>query len=289
MPQPQSLLMLLRQALVLTRATPGRRGHILRLQDCDEILVAGDLHGHVENFRKLLSSADLPNHPRRHLVLQEIIHGPFRYAQGADKSHQLVDLYAALKCQFPKRVHLLPGNHELAQWTGRKISKGGEDLNSCFQTGVELIYGRELGLRIYEAYLDLFRASPLAIYCPNRILICHSLPQSKCLGSFNPQILEMEEFQEVDTSLGGAVHNLLWGRDSEESTVLRFLEVMDADLLVSGHIACEKGYDVPNNRQLILDSADSPAGYALFPTNYPMSHQELVSHVQIIGEPADNG
>ena len=51
---------------------------------------------------------------------------------------------------------------------------------------------------------------------------------------------------------------------------------MDADLLVSGHIACETGFDVPNDRQIIIDCAECPAGYLLFPTDRPLTHAELV-------------
>ena len=68
-------------------------------------MVAGDLHGNVDNFRRLLAIADLERHPRRHLVLQEIVHGRSHYPNGSDKSHQMVDLAAALKCQYPKRTH----------------------------------------------------------------------------------------------------------------------------------------------------------------------------------------
>ena len=105
MPAPDRMLTYLRQALTLVRATPGCRGHVVELRDCTDVLVAGDLHGHVGNFQALLKAADLGNHPTRHFVLQELVHGKFRYPAGGDKSHQLVDLFAALKCQFPKRVH----------------------------------------------------------------------------------------------------------------------------------------------------------------------------------------
>jgi len=37
---------------------------------------------------------------------------------------------------------------------------------------------------------------------------------------------------------------------------------------------------VPNDRQLILDSLGTPAGYCLFPTNRPLSHAELLQHVR---------
>ena len=55
---------------------------------------------------------------------------------------------------------------------------------------------------------------------------------------------------------------------------------MDAGLLVSGHIASEKGFDVPNDRQVIIDCAESPAGYVLFPADRPLTHAELVGCVR---------
>jgi len=96
----------------------------------------------LENFRTLLKLADLAAHPRRHFVLQEVVHGPFRYPAGGDKSHQLLDLVAALAVQFPRQVHFLLGNHELSQWTNRRIEKADEDLNDLFRQGIETAYGK---------------------------------------------------------------------------------------------------------------------------------------------------
>ena len=174
MPAPERMLTHLRQAIALVRATPGRRGHVVQLQDCTEVLVAGDLHGHVANFQVMLRDADLANHPTRHFVLQELIHGKFRYPRGGDKSHQLVDLFAALKSQFPQQVHFMPGNHELAQWTDRPVLKADENLNALFQEGVTEAYGTEFGPQIYATYLELFQALPVLVRTPNRV---HRLPQ----------------------------------------------------------------------------------------------------------------
>src|SRR5258708_5881575 len=90
MPDPHRLLGTLVQAIAAFRSTPGRRGRLVQLEGAGEVLVAGDLHGNVENFRLLLEKAQLGKHPERHLVLQELVHGPFCYPAGGDKSHQLV-------------------------------------------------------------------------------------------------------------------------------------------------------------------------------------------------------
>ena len=141
MPDPDRLLTTLRRALDAFRDTPGRCGRLVALDGAVEVLASGDLHGNVENFRRLLQKADLANHPGRHFVLQEVVHGPLRYPAGGDRSHQLLDLIAALKCQHPRQVHFLIGNHELAQLTDRLIAKDDVELNDLFIQGVRTAYG----------------------------------------------------------------------------------------------------------------------------------------------------
>src|SRR5438309_6017321 len=152
MPDPARLLRTLQQAIQGFRNTPGRNGRLVCLQNGDEVMVVGDLHGNVENFRQALLKADLAKHAGRHLVLQELVHGPHKYPAGGDKSHQLVDLLAALKCQFPQQVHLLLGNHELSQWTGQAIAKGDSELNALFREGLDSAYGKSAA-EIYAVYL----------------------------------------------------------------------------------------------------------------------------------------
>ena len=282
MPAPDRMLTVLRQALTLVRATPGRKGHVVTPLDCTEVMVVGDLHGNIGQFQALLKIADLGNHPDRHLVLQEIIHGKFRYPTGGDKSHQLVDLFAALKCQYPKRVHCLLGNHELAQWTGRKVIKADEDLNALFEQGIATAYGEQFAPTLYHAYIELFQALPLVLRAPNRVLISHSLPSAHVMQLFDPARLEQEDFEDVDLGPGGSVYSLLWGRDNSRQNVADYLSKMDADLLVSGHIPSDRGFLVPNDLQVIVDCAESPGGYVLFPGDRPITHQELVDCVRTI-------
>jgi hypothetical protein len=272
----------LRQAVALVRATPGRRGHTVKLDNCTEVLVGGDLHGHVAHFQALLKIADLGNHPTRHFVLQEVIHGKHRYPKGGDKSHQLVDLFAALKCQFPKQVHYIPGNHELAQWTERPVLKADENQNARFSEGVVEAYGTTFGPQIYAAYLELFQALPVALRASNGVLVAHSLPSARSLALFDPARLERDVYADEDLHPGGSVHSLLWGRDTSPDSAANFLRKMGCDLLVSGHIACNEGFAVPNDRQVVVDCAESPAGFILFPTDRPLTHKELVACIRTL-------
>ncbi len=281
MPDPAKLLTMLRRAGESTRATPGRAGRVVELTNASDVLVAGDLHGNIANFQRLLKVADLAAQPRRHFVMQELIHGTFRYADGSDKSHQAVDLWSALKCQFPERVHYIPGNHELAQYTNRPIAKADLDLNANFLDGVRTAYGRQ-GDDIYKAYLDLFRALPVALRTPNRIFMSHSLPAAAAMERFDPAALKREDSKDADLISGGAIFGMSWGRDVSAENVEAYLKKVDADLLITGHIPCENGFEAPNDRQIIVDSLGEPAAYCLFPASVTMTHADLVACVKLL-------
>jgi len=280
MPDPDKLLRTLHQAVAHFRATPGRRGRVVVLDPAEDVLVVGDLHGHVENFRVAMQRAELGTHPDRHLVLQEAIHGSFRYPAGGDKSHQLLDLIAALKCQYPRQVHFLLGNHELSQWTHRRIAKNDdEDLNDLFRQGVGTAYAAQAGA-VYSAYLELFAAAPVAVRTPNRVFISHSLPSPMSLTPSFLAGLEKEKVGEADWLPGGCIHSIVWDRDIRAATAVAFLRHVDADLLITGHIPSEGGFAVPNDRRIILDAMGSPAGYCLFPCGRPLTHLELVDCIR---------
>src|SRR5262245_58035185 len=281
MPDPARLLTTLRRAVELTRATPGRSGRLVAIQDAQDVLVGGDLHGNVPNFQMLLRNADLKTHLRRHLVLQEVVHSPFRYPLGGDKSHQLLDLYAALKCQFPERVHLLMGNHEMAQWTGRQIIKDDEDFNELFIDGVRQAYGVSAD-EVYSTYLELFAVLPLALRTPNRSFMCHSAPSAKYLPEFDLTMLTLDDVPQEAYLPKGPLFGLVWGRDTSETHIRAFLQKVDADWLISGHIPCDAGFATPNDRQIIVDAARSPAAYCLFPVDRPLSREELLGCIHRI-------
>jgi hypothetical protein len=281
MPAPNRLVVLLRQARVLLRAMPGRCGRILTLEGAEEALICGDLHGHLPNFQALLQAADLAHHPRRHLILQELIHGPFRYPQGGDKSHQLLDLFAALLVQFPKQVHYLLGNHELAQWTNRPILKGNDNCNELFEEGVRQAYGSWAPV-IYQAYIELLAELPVLIRTANRLVISHSLPSVRHRAHFTLSRLQEDPPAPEELDPGGAIHSLVWGRDTSLEHVIAFLQHCDGDVLISGHLPCPDGFDIPHERQIILDCAASPASYLLVPLNRPLSHSELIGCLRTV-------
>jgi hypothetical protein len=150
-----------------------------------------------------------------------------------------------------------------------------------FHQGVLTAYGSR-GEEVYAAYLELLALVPVALRTDNRVYLSHSLPTATRLDTFNPAVLEQETSCEADLVVGGSIHSLVWGRDTRAEHVEAFLRKVDADLLITGHIPCDEGFEVPNDRQLILDSMGCPAACVLFPLQRPLTHAELVGMVGVL-------
>ena len=278
MPDPEKILATVRRATVLFRATPGRSGGVITLDPAraTEVMVVGDLHGNIQAFREVLKVSALGHNPRRHLVLQELIHGTRMYPdEQGDRSHQLVDLVCGLKCQYPDRVHLILGNHELSEITGRSIGKNGIALNALFRQGISTAYG-DRGDAIYQAYLELFAALPLAVRTPNRVFLCHTIADGLELDGLDLEILKLDTWPPEALKRHGTVYCLTWGRDTAPETIDRFAEMVDADWFVTGHQPCDSGYRQANHRQVIIDGTDPNPTYCVFSTSDPMSVELLL-------------
>ncbi|MFI5460980.1 MAG: metallophosphoesterase [Isosphaerales bacterium] len=282
MPDPRKLLSTIRRATDLMRATPGRSGGIITPNRAAEVMVVGDLHGNLSAFKKVLAIADLDHHPGRHLVLQELIHGPLIYPDDkGDRSHQLLDVVAALKCQFPDRAHLILGNHELSELTGRTIGKDGESLNANFRRGIETAYGASSG-EVFESYRGLFAALPLAVRTENRTYVCHTIPDAADLDSLDLDLLKVDVWPESSMKRRGTIYALTWGRDTSPETADRFASMVDADFFITGHQPCDQGFRQANHRQIIIDGTDPYPSYCLFPADQPVSIESLLKCARVI-------
>lgn len=285
---PQKILKTVRRATEMMRSTPGRDGSVVSLDDVEDVLIVGDIHGHLHVLTQVLKIAALDKHPRRHLVLQEPTHDTRVNPDDGDvdRSHRLIDLICALKCQTPERVHLILGNHELSEFTGRSISKNGFALNGLFRQGVQESYGDHADA-IVAAYHDLFRALPLAVRTPNRVLLVHTIPDALALDTLDLDVLRSAEWPPEAIARGGTVYALTWGRDTSPETVDRFAAMVDADFFLTGHQPCEKGFKKANHRTIILDGTDPYPTYCLFKANEPASLDALAKGIRLVPMPRD--
>ena len=134
------------RAASLNLQIPAREGNVVCLApgDARDVMIAGDLHGHRENFAMILSIAGLDRNPRRHLILQEVCHGGPLYESGGCRSHEMLERVAELQAEYPQRVHYLLSNHELAELIGFPVMKAGRMLNLNFRCGLHTAFGARM-------------------------------------------------------------------------------------------------------------------------------------------------
>jgi len=243
----------LREAAQLNLEDPCRRGSLLSFGSAGQLVMTGDLHGHLGNFRKLQRFCALERSPGRMVILHELIHLEPDRLGGADTSIDLLLEAAAWKCRFPDNVFFLQSNHELSQLCGHEISKGGRCVLADFERGVALRFGRQAP-EVLAAVNDYIASLPLAARLANGILLSHSLPDGVCLerGEFDVSVFERQPTS-ADLAPGGAAYALVWGRFQTPEEIDAFARQLGVSLFVVGHTPQEMGY-ARVGRMLILAS-----------------------------------
>jgi len=269
-----------RQAAEANRRTPGREGNVVVITPelADDVLVTADLHGHRRNFNAIRKLADLDNHPRRHLIMQEVCHGGPTYPEnGGCMSHAMLEDVAKLKAKYPDRVHFILSNHELAEMTEYPILKAKKMLNLLFRMGMQVMYGPAID-KVREAMVAFLKSCPLAVRLPGEVVVCHTLPEQVDRKGFDTSILE-KQLEAIDYKEHGRVFEMVWGRDFRRENAVAFAQAISANVLIHGHEPCSNGFDVPNDVQVILDCTGDKATYLLLPTDRTFSHSEIVGRI----------
>ncbi len=123
---------------------------------------------------------------------------------------------------------------------------------------------------------------PLAVRAPNRVYLCHTIPDPIDLDDFDPGIFDLDDWPDRAKARHGEVYGITWGRNSDAETVDRFATLVDADLFVTGHQPCDDGFRQANRRQLIVDGTDPYPAYCLFPAQAPLTIEALVACARIV-------
>src|SRR3972149_2985846 len=223
------------QATEANLRTPGRQGNIIVLTKelADDVMLTGDMHGHRRNFNLIKKNAALDEHPRRHLVLQELCHGGPTYMQNSGcMSHTILEDAALLKTKYPHRVHVILSNHELAELTDYPIQKNKQLLNLLFRMGLQQMYGAATE-KIRQASLPFIQSCPLAVRLPHGVFISHSIPENCDTQAFDVGIFDREiSYAEFFENSG--VFQLVWGRDYRRENARAFAELVGARILING-------------------------------------------------------
>lgn len=269
------------QATKANLETRGRVGNVVELteQMADELLVTGDLHGHRRNFNLIRKMAGLREHPRRHLLLQEVCHGGPTYpTNGGCMSHTMLEDVAKLIVEYPNRVHFILSNHELAEISDYPIQKNRQLLNLLFRLGLQQTYGPAAG-KVRDAYVEFLKTCPLAVRLPGGIFISHSLPEQADSRPFDKSLFA-RRIDPIEYYERSDLFELVWGRDYREENARAFAALLGAEVLINGHEPCPDGFLTPNKYQIILDCCGEKACYVVLPVGKALTQAEIVQRIQ---------
>ena len=267
-----------RRAADLNRQDARRQGNVIVLEAPRRVICSGDIHGYRTALAKIASYAKLPANPQTRLVFQEILHAPPADNSGHDRSIELLMRAAKLKTEHPEQVLFVMGNHDLAQVSGSEISKYGHGVCKAFASGVQFAFGDD-SPEVIDALHDFFTSLPLAIRCPNGVLISHSLPSP---GKFDDDSLEIlgRPITTADMQRNAPAYNWVWGRRHTAEQLETLAGKLDADFFLLAHQHNEAGYDIISPRGAVVLS-DHAAGYVVdFHTDRKISGDSLNQYLK---------
>ena len=249
---PSAAVDIFRQAAELNASDPRRKGNTVYLEEGCEMIVSGDLHGNRNALHKIIAHARLDHNLQKHLVLQELGHGPPDPKSGQDRSIDVLLRAARLKLQHPRQVLFILGNHDVAQFTGNEIAKEGRGVCKAFAAGIQFAFGDD-GPEVLAAVDLFFRSLPLAIRCPNGVLLTHSLPAPTRMKLAGTEILT-RAYREEDFRRGGPVYEWTWGRGQTAEQLEQLAAELGVEFFILGHRHVETGWEFLASRGMIIAS-----------------------------------
>lgn len=239
---------------------------IVELPSSGQLLVATDLQGHLDDFRRMASIFEDQRRlrPDTYLVLTgDLVHGPELDAEEWPEhlggyymgdSVTLLEEAAALQQRHPGHVHYLLGNHEHAHIGGPVVGKFFPDEAARLE---ELLGpARTRWVRAWFTDWPLVALAPRAGIC-----LLHGAPHAP--------IQSRQDIEEIDTANppeGGSfrsVHSrnvltsLLWARAASAERARAFLKALGSTLRVAihGHDVAREGFVVEDATHICVSSS----------------------------------
>ena len=263
-----------------------RRGSIDVIEAPGLLLATGDLHDNPMHMAKLVRDAGMSVDSKdagAHLTLHEIIHPP-RLVNGMDFSFRALARVAALKAEYPERVHVMLGNHELAQVIGTAIVKDGVRVVDAFNAGLDYAYADDAP-RVAEAIKAFVMSMPIAMRVEclgpdgraggRHILCSHSLPSPGQMARFDPTILSRDLEERDYEPLMGSAYMMVWGRSHDAELLEDLVERWGINLFLIGHEKAETGVRIVPPNAAILNSDHERGVYLPVDLSRPPRIEEI--------------
>lgn len=205
------------------------------LEITPQVIVCGDLHGHLLDLLRVLKTYGSPE-ARQYLFLGDIVdRGEF--------SIECIVLIYIMKCIWPKTVWIIRGNHEFAYLCGQ-----------CgFFSQLTEVYG---DMNIFRAFLKSFSYLPLAAMIGQTTLCVH--------GGLSPSLYSLAQIKNIQRPLDDfgdddVIDGLLWSDPNNDlreytdsprgtgfffgaSAADEFLKANKLKYVVRGHECVPDGY-----------------------------------------------
>ncbi len=243
---------LLQAGIQANQDTPYRIGNIIELPAHGDLIITGDLHGHVRNFERIVNFAQLENQPDRHVILHEIIHGGPQTPSGGCLSYQVLAQAIEWKLQFPHQVHFILGNHDTAYISGAEVMKDGREMNKALDRALVEEFG-EHSTEIQHDLRQFLLSQAMGVHTTTRLWFSHSLPADRLVDQFDPTIFS-RPLTPSDCVKPGSAYILTWGRRMSQGLLNRLRDVLNADLFIAGHQPQTEGWAKAGDNLLILAS-----------------------------------
>ena len=255
-----------------------RKGNIIDLTAPGELVMTGDLHGNERNFERLLGYVQLESHPDRHLILHELLHSTNTETLDQCHSYGLLAQAAQAKVRFPDQLHILLGNHAMAQVTRDEVLKNGQPMVRALNTALHAKFHQTAGL-VMRALDDFIMSMPIAARTGNRIWLSHSLPSARHLTDFDDFIFE-KVLNLDDMKNNPSLHALAWDRSHSEKCLSKLRDLWDVDAFIVGHQPQAQGCCFLHDRLIILASDHSHGCFLPFDLQQNYTPEELFARTR---------
>ena len=269
-----------------------RREAAVRIGSTGRLLATGDLHDNPVHLAKLVRLAKLDASPDHHLVLHEMIHSE-RLINHMDLSHRMLARAADLVIRHPTQVHVVLANHELAQLTGRGVSKGAGNSVELFHAGLEFAFGDD-AITVSEAISEFIRAMPVALVSEGGLLCAHSLPGAHAMKWFDAGLLDRPLTDADYDANTGSASLMVWGREHTPEVIARLAHAWNIKLFCLGHQHVDTGAEVMHtgggtSAGVIVLNSDHEFGACLAVdlANVPSAEEAMMYVVPLRGLPDD--
>lgn len=252
--------------LILEKAMDNMKNSPILLEVRCPVNICGDIHGQYGDLMRIFNACGLP-FKQRYLFLGD-------YVDRGRHSLEVIMLLLALRIQFPRKVFLLRGNHELSNIN--RVYGFNAEIRQRYRNLTE-------SKALYDHFNEVFAQMPLAAIVAGRILCMH--------GGLSPNLNSLDDIRKLQRPLRvvrGLAQDLLWA-DPEtgtkgfqqnkiravshifgEETVREKCKQLNIDLIIRAHQVVEFGYAFFCGRSLI--TVFSAARY----------HEELVNYAAVV-------